>query len=427
MANELAAKFLLDSGNRKTARIYLLDARAIYQQWGANAEVHQLENNYSPLFANVPELTSPEISGKEIAPRSLIQTWTAVSEQKTPQGVIRKIMKIILEYSGASRGVVFFKHNDKLYAEFDVTNDIQRTYLLDAVAIEDIKDIPLPIIRYVENTKEPLLLGNAAQSGEYSGIPYIRENTIKSVYCFHLTPWEKQISIIYLENPFLENVFSPARIDFIKLIAAQMRISIENTNLRRDLEKRVKERTEELSHVNDLLQKEIIERIKANKKVEKSLNEKGILLREINHRVKNNLNMINIQEYLEDLIYTLFHTVSRRNTYVNLSSNIIDISIQTDTVITIGLVVTELVTNALKYAFTPKKKGVLTVSIEKEDKELVLSISDNGKGLPEDFSIEKSDILGITLTQALVQKLRGTLDIQSGNGTTFIVRFPFGS
>ena len=212
--------------------------------------------------------------------------------------------------------------------------------------------------------------------------------------------------------------------------------------------------------------RDITELKKAEDKLKASLNEKELLLKEIHHRVKNNMQIISSllslqSKYIEDnsTIQILKESEVRIKTmslvhesiYLsdNLSSipfqsyiqrlvmdiiiqynaqwitpkfNIEDIIFNIETAIPCGLIITELVTNSIKYAFL-KKEGVITVEFTREADKLKLTVSDNGMGLPEHLLHEKSNSLGLLLVKMLVNQLEGELKIDNANGTIFTIIF----
>lgn len=90
-----------------------------------------------------------------------------------------------------------------------------------------------------------------------------------------------------------------------------------------------------------------------------------------------------------------------------------------------GLIVSELVSNAIKHAFPVARQGEIMVELVVEEPGLIiLCVADNGIGLPEDLNLSKVGSMGLTLVNALTRQLRGTLDIRSERGTLFEIRFP---
>jgi two-component sensor histidine kinase len=205
-------------------------------------------------------------------------------------------------------------------------------------------------------------------------------------------------------------------------------------------------------------------------RIRESLEEKGLLLREIHHRVKNNLQIIislfNLQShYVTDkkallalkegqdriksmaLIHERFYQneglskidfddyIKRLVENLLLSSGIKPgritthveadkISLDIDTAVPCGLIINELVSNSLKHAFGPSDTGNLTVSLKYTSGNMVrLIVGDDGIGLPEGFDIEKYDSLGMQLINALSSQLEGKLTLSPGKGTTFVLEF----
>jgi PAS domain S-box-containing protein len=215
---------------------------------------------------------------------------------------------------------------------------------------------------------------------------------------------------------------------------------------------------------------DITDRKLYEEKIENSLREKEVLLKEVHHRVKNNLqilsSLINLQaqslgekaetgafvvmqnrvrsislvheslyrspnlsavgmrDYLPNLVKQLAATYSETARSVRLDLDVDDIALGVDKGIPLGLLVTELVTNALKHAFAPGKPGVLLLALKQTGDGCRLVVEDNGVGLPDGFDLDASDTLGVQLLSALASQLGGELRI-SGNGTTrFEVEFP---
>jgi len=219
---------------------------------------------------------------------------------------------------------------------------------------------------------------------------------------------------------------------------------------------------------------DVTERKQQEERLTNSLKEKEALLREIHHRVKNNLQIIysllNLQagyldstkykrffqecqdriksmvlihetlyqsenladinpvEYVNNLIKYLSHTYSIQKQRIQIQTHIDEVKMDIDTAIPCGLIINELVSNALKYAFprnVQKREPEITITLKKDSgRRLMLAIEDNGKGLPADLDCENTRTLGLQLVCALTQQLRGTIHVQKTPGTVFTIRFP---
>ena len=201
-----------------------------------------------------------------------------------------------------------------------------------------------------------------------------------------------------------------------------------------------------------------------NNIISKSLSEKEILIKEIHHRVKNNLQFISsllglqsehiddetalgalqegqdrvqsmalihqnlyqehnltgvdLKDYFKKLIRGLFESYNIRKDKIKLDMNIEDINLDVDTVIPIGLIVNELVSNCLKYAFPNNGTGEIHVSLKEVDERLQIIVSDNGVGIDEQIKETLGSSFGYRLIKVLKVQLKAALNIENNNGTT---------
>ncbi|MBU2648464.1 sensor histidine kinase [bacterium] len=136
------------------------------------------------------------------------------------------------------------------------------------------------------------------------------------------------------------------------------------------------------------------------------------------------LSEIDLKTYLSKLTDTIFQTYSIDHRKVNLTSDIGDASISINQAYPLGLVVNELISNSLKYAFPNDKKGDITVVMRKLNSLLTLTVKDNGVGIPDTMDWKNAGSLGLNLVRTLVEnQLGGSLDMEKNNGTTFTIQF----
>ena len=226
------------------------------------------------------------------------------------------------------------------------------------------------------------------------------------------------------------------------------------------------------------------ERKKAEKEIKSSLKEKEVLLREIHHRVKNNLQIIssllslqsnyinddetldiftesqnrvksmamiheklyksdclvkiNFGDYVNDLTENLFYNYKISPNMIKLHNKIDDVSFDINTAIPCGLIINELVTNCLKHAFpwfkTSKSlkesseilefgKYKIEIELKHDDENYTLTVADNGIGFPDEINFKETDSLGLQLVNNLVEQLDGIITLDKTSGTKFMIIF----
>jgi len=234
-----------------------------------------------------------------------------------------------------------------------------------------------------------------------------------------------------------------------------------------ELDERVQKRTDDLFLANEKL-------LQTNLSMEESLHEKEVLLKEIHHRVKNNLQIIssllNLQAgkvtdvqtiqslresqmrvrsmaliheklyqseslakidfggYVKSLAADLFRSYQRGLGQVELKIEVDKVELELDQAIPCGLILNELMTNALKYAFPDGRSGTLSVDLRAgSGQALSLRVSDDGVGMPPEFDLATAKSLGLQLVNSLVAQLDGRLEVEHSCGTAFKVLFGYKS
>ncbi len=207
----------------------------------------------------------------------------------------------------------------------------------------------------------------------------------------------------------------------------------------------------------------------AENEIKESLEDKKILLREIHHRVKNNLQIIssllNLQSdylenekdknifrdsqsrvksmaiiheklyqssnfseidfkgYIDSLTSYLFQSYPINPSKIKFESDIDDITLSMDTAIPCGLIINELVSNSLKYAFPEDRDGKIKIKLKSSGDHFVLEIEDNGIGFPENFNIDDNESLGLKLVSSLTRQIDGQLELLVNEKTKFRIIF----
>ncbi len=197
---------------------------------------------------------------------------------------------------------------------------------------------------------------------------------------------------------------------------------LELQEYRTHLEEPVERRTGEL-------RAEIEERKRIEEQLQASLQEKDVLLREIHHRVKNNLQSKNFSRihfvtYVQNLISEIFFLYGTGEVKNRLTFPEHEIIFDIDTAMRCGLLISEQVSNALKYAFPEHREGEVWIELQSgHEGNYCLSIGDNGVGLPDDLDIANTSTLGLRLVHILSRQLHASLTCKRGHGTIWKICF----
>jgi two-component sensor histidine kinase len=223
-----------------------------------------------------------------------------------------------------------------------------------------------------------------------------------------------------------------------------------------------------------MLREEVRERMRAENVLKRTLDHRDILIRENHHRMKNNLTIVqsiliehfermdntvcreyysgienrlasmalvheklylsgdtesaNLAEYLKDLVEHIFMSCNLNASPVAVTVDAPRMRLEMDMLVPCGLIVNELVTNALKHAFSNGREGELTVIISREEKtDFLLVVRDNGTGLPENMDIWNTSSFGMRIVTSLVSQVGGSMDVLRDAGTEFRITIPEGS
>jgi two-component sensor histidine kinase len=229
-----------------------------------------------------------------------------------------------------------------------------------------------------------------------------------------------------------------------------------------------------LFNADDSLEKVIINFVditrskQAEMAIRLQLMEKEMLLKEVHHRIKNNIasigNMLKLQvdaladgeshgvlqdaisrvesmrvmydklllagdyreisvkQYLEDLMPAIANIFPEKNK-VTIKTEIDDFPLTVKKLFPLGAIVNELVTNSMKYAFADRKSGIIDIALSKKENEITLVVQDNGIGLPDTIDVNESTCFGLMLVKMLSQQLKGTFSFEGENGVRCVVIF----
>lgn len=325
--------------------------------------------------------------------------------------------------------------------------------------------------RYVPDADKDNTMGQAG-----------RDMGIKCYMTSPLFDEEKVVGTIIIVS-YEKNVFDKEELKLLEIVSKQISIAIRNASqvqalkdseeaLKKahdELEERVQERTSELQKSNNLLIKEILERRYMEKELKQSLVEKNVLLKEIHHRVKNNLQIIssllnlqsrqlkdksvlsyfnesnnrirsiatlheqlyrskdlsriNFSAYLRNMTNNLLRSYGVPDDMITVLINSKNIFLDINTAIPCGLIVNELVSNAIKHGFPEGRSGEIAIDFNLYEGTYLLIVSNNGVSFPNDLDIDNCTTLGLELVSSLSKQLKGTLSLQREDNVQFRLEF----
>jgi two-component sensor histidine kinase/putative methionine-R-sulfoxide reductase with GAF domain len=309
------------------------------------------------------------------------------------------------------------------------------------------------ITSHILKTREPLVINRDSEERMTKLGAKTFGNTAKSYLGVPILVGEDVIGVISIQSSDREGVFDDSNVRLMETVAATVGAAIQNAQL------------------YGAMQQEVVTRQRAEEEIKASLKEKEVLLKEIHHRVKNNLQIItsllNLQSaqlqdpeasmlfresqsrvrsmaliheklyqskdlarvdfnaYVRDLMVYLFRSFATNSDVVRTRIEMDGMYLEIDTAIPCGLIISELVTNALKYAFPDGRRGEIYIGLKRiEERNLSLVVTDDGVGFPDGFDWRESDSLGLQLVTTLTNQLHGTMDVSGTNGASFKLTFP---
>ncbi|WP_407889801.1 AAA family ATPase [Scytonema sp. NUACC26] len=355
LANELTAKFYLEWGKLKIAKIYLIDAYYGYIRWGAKAKVEDLEKHYAQFLAPILQQgklnTEPGTNGSiesstsrstSSSDRTVLGSNTSISDSLDLASVVKAsialsgeieleqllstLMEVVMENAGASKCALILSEGDKLGTACAkgerVATDVHLTVSavssnstsvgsdteFPSICIESSSDVPVTLINYVKRTQEILVIDDLKDKPVLGADRYIVREQPKSLLCIPIINQGKLLGILYLENNLTAEAFTRDRVELLKLITTQAAISLENAILyqnlarvnerleeyNRTLEEKVSERTREINEKNQHLKKALEELQNTQTQLIQSekMSSLGQMVAGIAHEINNPINFI---------------------------------------------------------------------------------------------------------------------------------------
>lgn len=398
------------------------------------------------------------------------------------------VMDIIKTYLDFDRGLILLANKETSCLNYNSSyrhNNAHKSSLKN-LSIDLNHSHPNEILTKAFNNHQPYLINDIKKYDKKHtlDISFFIKLESAACICIPIIYEKKSLGILALDNTRSKKILTKSDMSLLMGIASQIAVGINNTIIfnkleehkkelqksRDQLEQRVEERTAELKQVNTELSLEIEERQKTETRLRASIKEKEILVREVYHRVKNNLQIIaslldmtkrrakhpetvdmlseaHAKLYTMSLIHTQLYQ-SDRVDQINMGRNLHDLvdhleqlygqtrnvtaNIDTESfylsvtqAVPCALALNEIISNAIKYAYPGRKAGNIEISQKlSKDDVVTIKVKDHGAGIPDSVDIEHTDTLGLKLVRNLIVKqLNGDLRIHNRDGTEILIEF----
>ena len=258
LANELAARYLLNQGQNDDARAYLRSAMEKYEAWGAKRKIAHLKSRYPGLIADdhTEAVASPS-ANLDLA--TMLKASEAISSTLELEPLLEILLRILIENAGAQTATLILETEGQSLIAARGSAEQVEYFLPLSLPVEKAQSLSLSVISWVKQTREHLVLDNASREERFVEDDYVKRERPKSILCAPIHHQSALSGIIYLENNLVEGAFTPRRLEVIKHLGSQIAISLENARLHENLKKAM----DELKASETSLREENV-RLKAN-------------------------------------------------------------------------------------------------------------------------------------------------------------------
>ena len=239
LADELAARYLLNQGRNDDASSYLQAALEKYEAWGAKQKVAHLKSRYPGLIADDRAEAASPSNNLDLA--TMLKASEAISGTLELEPLLEILLRILMENAGAQTAALLLETEGQSLIAARGSAEQVEYFLPLSLPVEKARSLSLSVISWVKQTREHLVLDNAVREERFVEDDYIQRERPKSILCAPITHKSSLSGIIYLENNLVEGAFTSRRLEVIKHLTSQIAISLENARLHENLKKALNE------------------------------------------------------------------------------------------------------------------------------------------------------------------------------------------
>ncbi|MCB9756495.1 MAG: AAA family ATPase [Myxococcales bacterium] len=236
LACELAARVCFQRGSDRVGNDLLAASIGAYERWGATAKAEALRARLLPHLPSRAR-TSSAINDSAIATSSsaldvgtVVKASRALSQEVSLERVLENLVRVVMVNAGAERCVLVLAKRGALFIEADGHAE-RGVEILPSKPVTGSSDLPEALVEFVARARTDVLLPDACNVGEYRDDPYISSRRVRSVLCTPIVRQRSLTGVVYLENNLATSVFTRARLELLKQLAAQIAASVENARL----------------------------------------------------------------------------------------------------------------------------------------------------------------------------------------------------
>jgi predicted ATPase/transcriptional regulator with GAF, ATPase, and Fis domain len=241
LANELYARFWILRGRDRVAAVFMAEARALYEQWGAAAKAGNLERKHPDLLgfrlSSAPRtstgigVAAGETGADSIDAETAMKAAHAIAREIDLEKLLGRLMSIAIQNAGAERGSLILEQDGQAFVQAEGTLETVEVRTHGVTPLDQATTLPKGIVNYVRRTLESLVLADARADERYAADEYIVRRQPSSILCTPVLKQGRLVGVLYLENNLVTNAFTTDRIEIMQLVSSEAAISLENARL----------------------------------------------------------------------------------------------------------------------------------------------------------------------------------------------------